>query len=273
MNTLSRPEIISTVPGNEEAGRLLAHEYEDCPLYTESDNPPYIQMSSYIRCMQSISRPISYHHDNTFEMEGGRFRMNLKELSAQRLFHRFMQDEGFDSSRFPFRLEKWDKESNQWCLLTIDSQLTAACFLVYLEKNPSAKFKDTTYKDQVLHFETSLVDEEDEEFILVTPSLLNKNPKEGEPTQEWLRIRLSGEVTFPKLRFTTPGVMQHPPPDFGCAICFGGSESLQVNEKIYLSGCDTKKGHCFHRGCIERWLALGNPRCPICRTLAGNVNE
>jgi hypothetical protein len=273
MIRLSRPEIARASPGNEEVGSLLREEYGDCPLFIQSKETPVIQMSNFIRCMQSISRPISYNCTNTFEMEGERYRMNLKGLTEQRLNHRFLLMGGFDPSLSPFRLEKWDTESNQWCQLTIDCQIAAACFLVYLEKNPRAKFNDPTYEDQVLQFETSTVLEEDDSFIQVTPSLVNKNPKEGEPIQEWLRIRLSSEVSFPKLRFTTPGVMRTPLPDFECAICFGESDTLQANEKIYMSGCGANKGHCFHRGCIERWLGQGNQRCPICRTAMKNVNE
>jgi hypothetical protein len=270
MISLSRPEITRVAPGNEEVGRLLREEYGVCPLFTQSKETQVIQMSDFIRCMQSISRPISYNCTNTFEMEGQRYRMNLKGLTEQRINHRFLSMGGFDSSLSPFRLEKWDKDSNQWCQLTIDCQIAAACFLVYLEKNPRAKFDDPTYEDQVLHFETLTVREEDDTFIQVTPSLVNKKPKEGEPTVEWLRLRLSSEVSFPKLRFTTPGVMRPPPPDFECAICFGESEA---NEKIFISGCAANKGHCFHRGCIERWLEQGDRRCPICRTAMKNVNE
>ena len=42
-----------------------------------------------------------------------------------------------------------------------------------------------------------------------------------------------------------------------CIICF---EEIILNEKHYLH-C----GHCFHCDCINRWIDMGNNRCPLCK--------
>ena len=42
-----------------------------------------------------------------------------------------------------------------------------------------------------------------------------------------------------------------------CIICF---EEITFNEKHYLH-C----GHCFHCDCINRWIDMGNNRCPLCK--------
>ena len=42
-----------------------------------------------------------------------------------------------------------------------------------------------------------------------------------------------------------------------CIICF---EEITLNEKHYLH-C----GHCFHCDCINRWIDMGNNRCPLCK--------
>ena len=45
-----------------------------------------------------------------------------------------------------------------------------------------------------------------------------------------------------------------------CIICF---EEITSNEKHYLH-C----GHCFHCDCINRWIDMGNNRCPLCKNNA-----
>lgn len=278
MSRYGRPEIFRVAkrtPEEEEAGREFSEKYGKCPLLLHADKlgSEIIQMSSFIRHMQKIESPISYSCMEMFVIEGQSSLKMLSHPNYQMLLHLKLDAKKFDFSRFPFKLQKWDTESKQWCLLTIDCQLAAASFLVYLEKKPTAVFEDARHKDQVLHFETTIVEERvtGTRYTQVTPSLLTKKPKEGEKPQEWLRISLSSEVSFPTLKFTTPAVMQPPRPDFNCAICLLGVESVQPDEDIYVAGCGPEDGHCFHRHCIESWFAQNKMTCPYCRTVITDV--
>jgi hypothetical protein len=273
MSRNGRPGIFRVAertPEDERIGKCYSEKYGKCPLLLESEKPgsKIIQMSSFIRCMQKIQSPISYNYMEMFVIEGEPNLMMLSHATWQNHFQNELAARRYDFSRFPFKLQKWDKESKQWCLLTIDCQIAAASFLVYLEKKPEAVFEDTRYQDQVLHFETKVMHERGTgtRYIQVTPSLLTKNPKEGEARQEFLRISLSSEVSFPTLRFTTPAVMQPPSTEFNCPFCLEGVESIPADEEIYSAGCGSENGHCFHRHCIEGWFAQNKTSCPICRT-------
>eukprot|EP00435_Cladocopium_sp_Y103_P041757 s1502_g11.t1 len=47
-----------------------------------------------------------------------------------------------------------------------------------------------------------------------------------------------------------------------CSVCLDGLLSLAAPGKVVQLPC----GHCFHRGCISKWLACGtSPTCPLCK--------
>ncbi|CAJ1932186.1 unnamed protein product [Sphenostylis stenocarpa] len=57
--------------------------------------------------------------------------------------------------------------------------------------------------------------------------------------------------------------------DVDCAVCLC---EIGDGEEIRVLGCE----HCFHRNCLDAWIALKNVTCPLCREPARprrSINE
>ena len=48
-------------------------------------------------------------------------------------------------------------------------------------------------------------------------------------------------------------------PNETCSVCL--DEMLSLAAPVVQLPC----GHCFHRGCISKWLAGTSPTCPLCK--------
>jgi hypothetical protein len=257
-----------------KTGKMYKEAYGSYPLEIRNDQThQVIDMERFIKARQRIVQPDTYSpfemfaDDSTYEM------IQLSGLNRQKILHETLRDQGFDFSKIPFKLQKWDPVSNQWIMLKIDCQLMAVSYLTYLEKKKEAAdpFIDRKHKEQLLAFETTPVRENGVTFMVVTPLLITPTPKPGEKEKEWLRICLSGNVSFPALKITSPAVMQPPKADFTCHICFDDITSIAAGENVFQTGCGNDSGHCFHRHCIEAWFAQGKSSCPNCRTIIKNI--
>jgi hypothetical protein len=274
MNRNARPgifQVVKRTPEEIEAGSSISATYGDCPLVLQAEKlgSKIIQMESYYRAIRKIEHPTSAGFQEGFVIQGNPTVMKLSNAFIQRQLHSDLMDAKFDFSRFPFKLQKWNPVDKEWDLLTIDCQLDALSFLLYLDKNPAAKFGDVRHTEQVLHFETAQMQERlaGTRYIQVTPSLLTLNPKEEENPRELLRIQVKSTITFQNIRFTAPAVMKPPSPTFNCPVCLSGMESIQQGEEIYMAGCSYGDGHSFHKKCIEKWFARSKTTCPVCRTV------
>jgi hypothetical protein len=233
-----------------------------------SEPPKCLQMLDYIKVMQDQECP-SMNFLDAFTFHDSPTPFHLANAKSQKSLHHELSEEGFDSSRFPFSLQKWDDKTERWNLLTIDCQLMAVNFLVYLDKNMisflknrddkqldfKTSFEDTVHTHQKLDFKTRFVDHEGPLYIEVTPVLKEQGKKDVH-----LKLTITNEVRFDNLKITTPATMVTASPDFECCICFDGVN----NEKIFQTGCGP--GHCFHTMCIDQWFATGRSSCPVCRT-------
>ena len=248
--------------------------YGACPLRV---NGGCIGIANYIRSIQNTRIPFSYTPGERFKVVGSQYINQLKNLTIQKTFHDLLKNAGYDFSISPFKLQKWDSDSNKWRQLTIDCQIVAAAFFVYLEKNPSSTFIDPIHQETVMAFRTARVTKNGKSYIEVTPLLKNGDHEEG------LCLSIKSDVSFPALKFTSPAVIADPTDDFICPVCLGGPEThteivdnvdVVVKEKIFRTGCGNEEGHCFHRQCIEQWFSSQapnpsngkKPSCPICKT-------
>ena len=222
----------------------------------------YIQMSDFIKQLQTKQEPLS-HHSQTFTIPGMQAHETLETDLEQRRIHTSLNNIGFDFSKAPFKLQKWDKAIQRWGMLTVDCQLMAASFLVSLNANLTGEFKDRVHHPQMMDFRTKKIFHADTaqlDYIEVTPVLVTRTQNFAEQV-EYLNLTLTGDVSFPNLKFTTPAVMADPAADFSCSICFG-----DATEPIFRTGCGGKDGHCFHKKCIQTWFGTGKSSCPCCRT-------
>jgi hypothetical protein len=258
------PEIFQH--GERRDGNVLDGLYGNCPILLNNDDPltpsQNIDMRDYIQALQRQATP-SMNHLLEFTTAEHTTQL-LAPDHLQKLLHRELGNNEFDFSRFPFKLQKWDTETERWCLLTIDCQLTAAAFLVYLNKNLAGVFVDRVHTRQILKFDHKEVNHtgtSNLNYIEVTPVL-------REPLQPdvYLRLTLTDEVSFPSLKFTVPVVMATAPHAFECCICFEGMAEGEEDQKISKTGCGMGAGHCFHSLCINGWFRTGNSSCPVCRT-------
>ena len=255
--------------------------YGDCPLVLSQsmycrERQRYIQMEDWIKCMKSLPVMLSYNIQQPFVEPGHDVLQSLKDLRWQRFFYDQLWSQGFSTTNIPFKLEKWDHETNQWTMLTIDSHAMVAAYLVYLGKTPTEKFKDCLHSHQLIDFKTKAfykppgIVSRDRgyhtvlDYIEVTPILVT--PKESGVEEESLRLTTSRSDLFPNLRFTTPAVLAAPPAEFHCMICLSGVEIMDPCEMVFRTGC-SHTGHCFHRQCIENWFSTQvSSSCPTCRS-------
>ena len=258
------PEIFQHGERSDE--NVLDTLYGNCPILLNNDDPltpsKIIDMRDYIQALQRQATP-SMDHLLEFTTAEPTTQL-LAPDHLQKLLHRELGNREFDFSRFPFKLQKWDADTERWCLLTIDCHLTAAAFLVYLNKNLTGVFVDRVHTRQILGFDLKNVNHigtSNLNFIEVTPVL--KEPNEADV---FLRLTLTNEVSFPRLKFTAPVVMATAPHAFECCICLEGMDGGGANQKISQTGCGMGSGHCFHSRCIDAWFATGMSSCPACRT-------
>lgn len=223
-------------------------------------------MDRFIGIMQQIHSPLSYHPQEEFLIRGTDTLCRLRSLEDQMSLYGELNRFGFDFSKIPFKLQEWDQESGEWRMLTIDYQIQAACFLVYLCKNPDAIFIDTVHARERLKFHTKPVYRGRMlDYIEVTPFLEVTIPGNIERKEEKLLLTIDGtKISFPELKITMPAIMVAPTDEFTC-FCL---EELPHCNLIFKSMC----GHCFHRHCIEQWFASsrGNT-CPICRRIVKHI--
>lgn len=263
--------------------------YGDCPLIiitppspgSSREPPRYVQMKDWIECLASSQvPPMSYHFQQPFSEPGNSMYLNLDGLRWQRYLHEKLWFEGFSSANFPFKLEKWDPESNRWLMLTIDCHVIVASYLIFLGKQPDMRrFVDYVHSRQTIDFKTEKVlktslgvlrqEERVLDYIEVTPILVTRTERGDVEEEEGLRLTVSDNCgLFPNIRFTAPAVMAAPPTDFTCGICLNGNfnedDDRRVDEPVFKTGCGGV--HCFHRHCIEGWFSTGKSSCPLCRT-------
>jgi hypothetical protein len=269
MSMIKRPEIF------EYRGEILSptypynSEYGDFPLMIQS-GAFFIQFKEWIKYLGN-KNPTTYAFDQGFVVPGHSTYVKLDDLNWHRMFYQQLDAKGFTFERLQFKLEKWDPISKSWRMLTIDCQIVAAAYLCFLCKHINTpapqEFIDTIHQEQLIKFKLDKVTIGRENHIEVTPYLETPGNSNGTPaTQERLRISVKDATLFPGLKFTTLALMQPPPPEFKCAICFEGPELIDgVLTPVLQAGCGNEEGHCFHRHCIEQWLETKSS-CPICRT-------
>lgn len=222
----------------------------------------FIQMDHFIRCMQQIRSPLSYFFQEEFTEPGSDVLLRLRNLNDQKTLHNDLNRAGFDFSSMPFKLQRWDKASNKWCLLSIDFQIMAACFLAFLEKNPDAHFTDDFHAPTKLMFVTDRVyGPQGLDYIRVTPMLRITKPEQAIANAERLLLAIDErKVSFPMLKITLPAILEVPSADFEC-FCF---EQAEPGTLVYKAMC----GHRFHRNCIKTWLSRNTEKtCPMCRRI------
>ncbi len=257
-----------TVYGPRAQTNSYDTEYGAYPLRLAGNHPAdmrvrYIQMSDFIKQLQRNPEPLS-HHLQTFTMPGLHVHDALVADSDQRRIHASLNHMGFNFSRAPFKLQKWENAAQRWGLLTVDCQLMAASFLVSLNTNLNGEFKDRVHHPQMMDFRTKKIfraNTMELDYIEVTPLLITRSRSFADRV-EYLNLTLTGDVSFPNLRFTTPALMADPATDFSCSICFGDAIPM---EPIFRTGCGGKDGHCFHKKCIQTWFGTGKSSCPCCR--------
>jgi hypothetical protein len=268
-----RPEIFQH--GEKQENNPFDVEYGSCPLLLDQTyaKNTYLEMKNYIRLLQSLPNP-STEYMQTFTFPDEPKLVSLAPGGMQKIMHKQLEHHGFDFTRFPLKLQKWDVETERWCLLTIDCHLMAASFLVSLNKKLTGQFRDNEHTRQVLNFKTvkmyqdSLLETFNDDALLPDCIHVTAVLTEQTTVDTHLRLTITDEVDFPKLKFTTPAVMATASPDFECCICFGKIDTLlNGNEKILRTGCGTEQGHCFHKKCIDTWFDTGKSSCPICRTI------
>ena len=241
--------------------------FGDAPLVLMPNNGSrpthhFIQMAHFIRCIQQIHSPVSYHFQGGFTEPGSDVLCRLSNLSDQKAFYRDLNRAGFDFSSMPFKLQRWDKASKKWCLLSIDFQIMAACFLAFLEKNPDAYFIDDFHALTKLEFVTNRVyGPQGLDYIRVIPMLRIMKPGQAIVNEERLLLAIDErKVSFPMLKITLPAILEEPSADFQC-FCF---EQAEPGGLVYKAMC----GHRFHRDCIKTWLSRNTEKsCPMCRRI------
>jgi hypothetical protein len=253
---------------------VAGHKFGDCPLLVvrreTEEHDKYIQMSKFIHCIQRIS-PISYHPGEEFPVDGCEVLRRLSTMRTQACLHEQLNERGHDFSKMPFKLQAWDYNLKQWCLLTIDYQIKAACYLVFLGKNPESIFTDEEQDKPLLYFKTKKMFTEITsqmgfadrvlDYIEVTPMLHIKTPDQGMKTEYLLLTFNEREINFPGLRFVLPAILVNEcPANFSC-FCL--QEEITTTFK---TGC----GHCYHYHCMNEWLSR-NRSCPSCRRTVGHL--
>lgn len=299
MASYERPEVMKcdkpSVPSIAGFQYNSDNAYGDCPLVILSSSSSssgvggggggrvrYVQMKNWIKCLSLAQVPLSYHFqeyfsDTTEEEVGSSSSSSFQRLDGlrwQRYLYEKLWFEGFSTVNFPFKLEKWDPESNRWRMLTIDCHVTVAPYLIFLGKHPDRKFIDPVHSCQKIGFRTNKVFKSPNlrelDYIEVTPMLVTPKEAPERDINEGLRLTVTDVGLFPMLRFTMPAMMAPPPPDFNCGICFNGIDEdhhhqYHDREQVFRAECGGGL-HCFHRQCIERWFSIGKSSCPMCRT-------
>jgi hypothetical protein len=261
-----QPEIFQIGPKSTQGPTEYNEIYGNAPLvlsgFSGEDGNKYIQMERFIHLLQQNPSPLSYHYQEDFPYPEDHYLRRLGRLENQKYLYQDLNVHGFDFSKIPFKLQKWDQVSKQWRMLTIDYQITGACFLVFLSKNPRASFEDTAHTDGKLKFVTKPVYRGNSlEYVEVTPLLEKFRFGDAVPVEEILLLTLEECIrkSFPNLTFTMPSILDAPSRDFACLVCL---EEEVGDGLIFKAMC----GHCFHRHCIEQWFeSSGKNTCPLCR--------
>ena len=252
MAAIERPEIFQVGKVNPD---YTVHESYPIRLGKKDS---CISFQNYIQMLGEQGDNLSMDPYRKFTFHNSSTPYYLSDFETQKSFHRGLREEGFDFSRSPFSLQKWDEVTERWNLLTIDCQLMAANYLVYLNRNLTGCFEDRVHTHQKLAFRTREVWQGGYKCVEVTPVLEEQDKKDVH-----LKLTITSKVRFANLKITAPATMATASPDFECCICFDGIND-KTNEKIFQTGCGP--GHCFHARCIDRWFKTAGSSCPVCRT-------
>ncbi|XP_045476308.1 probable E3 ubiquitin-protein ligase XERICO [Harmonia axyridis] len=70
-------------------------------------------------------------------------------------------------------------------------------------------------------------------------------------------IPVNYNLTEEELNRTVIDSMKRGVLDGECSVCLS-----DISGDIYLTGCV----HCYHKECLQEWVAHSNESCPLCRT-------
>jgi hypothetical protein len=262
----ARPEIFRQKQVSEVDPYVKAGKFGNSPLLLEERNTEgpneFISLNDFVRLLMKAS-PESYHPEEEFKVRIDKRSVTtrLRSLHTQLSLQNHLNDLGFDYSRMYFKLQTWDRSVNGWSLLKIDYQIMAASFLAFLNQNPDERFEDTEHDTVKLGFKIVKILKENEslDYIVVTPMLHTKTPTQGIKTEPLFLTYNEEKFKFPNIRVTEPSFLVDAISDETICFCLD-----EWGPTAFRACC----GHCFHKECIEQWLAK-NPSCPCCRKIIG----